>query len=209
MARTDAARCAVRRGVSAFIVEAGSPGITVGKPDRKMGQRGAHTADVDLRELSRTGRSPDRRARRAGLQDRDESARQGTPDDRCRVCRLGRIAHARRHDRVHQLERKQFGEPLVAVPVGPGDAGRQSGRAVCGTFDDRRRGATARRWSRTSRCTPRAASCSPRRWCGRVADRCVQAHGGAGYISDYAIERFYRDVRLFRIFEGHHADPAD
>ncbi len=38
--------------------------------------------------------------------------------------------------------------------------------------------------------------------CGRVADRCVQAHGGAGYIADYAIERFYRDVRLFRIYEG-------
>jgi acyl-CoA dehydrogenase len=37
---------------------------------------------------------------------------------------------------------------------------------------------------------------------GRVADRCVQIHGGAGYISDYAVERFYRDVRLFRIFEG-------
>jgi acyl-CoA dehydrogenase len=38
--------------------------------------------------------------------------------------------------------------------------------------------------------------------CGRVADRCVQIHGGAGYMSDYAIERFYRDVRLFRIYEG-------
>ena len=37
---------------------------------------------------------------------------------------------------------------------------------------------------------------------GRLADRCVQIHGGAGYISDYAVERFYRDVRLFRIFEG-------
>ncbi|MCB1808532.1 MAG: acyl-CoA dehydrogenase, partial [Candidatus Competibacteraceae bacterium] len=38
--------------------------------------------------------------------------------------------------------------------------------------------------------------------CGRVADRAVQIHGGAGYISDYGIERFYRDVRLFRIYEG-------
>ncbi|HVF63702.1 MAG TPA: acyl-CoA dehydrogenase family protein, partial [Casimicrobiaceae bacterium] len=38
--------------------------------------------------------------------------------------------------------------------------------------------------------------------CGRVADRAVQIHGGAGYIADYAIERFYRDVRLFRIYEG-------
>jgi len=38
--------------------------------------------------------------------------------------------------------------------------------------------------------------------CGRVADRCVQIHGGAGYISEYSIERFYRDVRLFRLYEG-------
>jgi acyl-CoA dehydrogenase len=37
---------------------------------------------------------------------------------------------------------------------------------------------------------------------GRVADRAVQIHGGAGYIADYGIERFYRDVRLFRIYEG-------
>jgi acyl-CoA dehydrogenase len=38
--------------------------------------------------------------------------------------------------------------------------------------------------------------------CGRVADRAVQIHGGAGYVADYAAERFYRDVRLFRIYEG-------
>jgi len=37
---------------------------------------------------------------------------------------------------------------------------------------------------------------------GRVADRAVQIHGGAGYVADYAVERFYRDVRLFRIYEG-------
>ena len=37
---------------------------------------------------------------------------------------------------------------------------------------------------------------------GRVADRAVQIFGGAGYIADYGIERFYRDVRLFRIYEG-------
>jgi acyl-CoA dehydrogenase len=38
--------------------------------------------------------------------------------------------------------------------------------------------------------------------CGRVADRAVQIHGGAGCIADYGIERFYRDVRLFRLYEG-------
>ncbi|HET6520094.1 MAG TPA: acyl-CoA dehydrogenase family protein, partial [Geminicoccaceae bacterium] len=37
---------------------------------------------------------------------------------------------------------------------------------------------------------------------GRVADRAVQIHGGAGYIAEYPVERFYRDVRLFRLYEG-------
>jgi acyl-CoA dehydrogenase len=38
--------------------------------------------------------------------------------------------------------------------------------------------------------------------CGRVADRCVQIHGGAGYLAEYAAERFFRDARLYRIYEG-------
>lgn len=37
---------------------------------------------------------------------------------------------------------------------------------------------------------------------GRVADRAAQIHGCAGYIAEYAVERFYRDVRLFRLYEG-------
>jgi acyl-CoA dehydrogenase len=38
--------------------------------------------------------------------------------------------------------------------------------------------------------------------CGRVADRAVQIFGGSGYVADPGIERFYRDVRLFRLYEG-------
>ena len=37
---------------------------------------------------------------------------------------------------------------------------------------------------------------------GRIADRAVQVHGGYGYMHGYAVERLYRDVRLFRIYEG-------
>ena len=37
---------------------------------------------------------------------------------------------------------------------------------------------------------------------GRIADRAVQIYGGAGYMAEYEVERFYRDVRLYRIYEG-------
>ena len=37
---------------------------------------------------------------------------------------------------------------------------------------------------------------------GRIADRAVQIHGGYGYMAEYAVERLYRDVRLFRLYEG-------
>ena len=52
--------------------------------------------------------------------------------------------------------------------------------------------------------TLRAAACKlfASEMVGRVADRAVQIHGGAGYIADYPVERFYRDVRLFRLYEG-------
>jgi acyl-CoA dehydrogenase len=36
----------------------------------------------------------------------------------------------------------------------------------------------------------------------RIADRCVQIHGGAGYMAEYEAERFYRDTRVYRIYEG-------
>jgi acyl-CoA dehydrogenase len=38
--------------------------------------------------------------------------------------------------------------------------------------------------------------------CGRVADRCVQIYGGAGYLAEYEAERFFRDARILRIYEG-------
>ena len=63
---------------------------------------------------------------------------------------------------------------------------------------------SARRHDAGERIATEASCCKyfASEMCGRVADRAVQIHGGAGYMADYGIERFYRDVRLFRIYEG-------
>jgi acyl-CoA dehydrogenase len=63
---------------------------------------------------------------------------------------------------------------------------------------------TARRRDAGAKVTIEASCCKmyASEMVGRVADRAVQIHGGAGYMTDYGVERFYRDVRLFRIYEG-------
>jgi acyl-CoA dehydrogenase len=49
---------------------------------------------------------------------------------------------------------------------------------------------------------PAACKCFASEMVGRVADRAVQVHGGSGYIRGVPVERFYRDARLFRLYEG-------
>jgi acyl-CoA dehydrogenase len=101
----------------------------------------------------------------------------------------------------YAMERKQFGQPiaefqLVQAMLADSRAEALAGRAMVVE--------TARKKDRGESVATDAACC--KLFCsemvGRVADRAVQIHGGAGYIQDYAVERFYRDVRLFRIYEG-------
>ena len=102
---------------------------------------------------------------------------------------------------AYTTERKQFGEPIAnfqLVQAMLADSQAELYAARCMVIDAARRRDAREDVSLHASCCKLFAS----EMCGRVADRCVQAHGGAGYISDYAIERFYRDVRLFRIFEG-------
>ena len=198
MARTDAAQKGAA-GVSAFIVDARSPGITVGKSDRKMGQRGAHTADVIFENC---------RVPAANLIGGREGMGFKTA---MKVLDKGRLtigaacvgSAARMLDDTisYTLERKQFGEALaqfqlVQAMLADSQAELYAARSMI--VDAARRRDDGQDVSIHASCCKLFAS----EMCGRVADRCVQAHGGAGYISDYAIERFYRDVRLFRIFEG-------
>ncbi len=198
MARTDPAQRGAG-GVSAFIVEADTPGITVGKPDKKMGQRGAHTADVIFENC----RVPVENLIGGREGQGFKTAMKVLDKGRLTIAAacVGSASRMLDDTITYTLERKQFGEALahfqlVQAMLADSQAELYAARTM--VIDAARRRDEGQDVSLHASCCKLFAS----EMCGRVADRCVQAHGGAGYISDYAIERFYRDVRLFRIFEG-------
>jgi len=198
MARTDPANKGAG-GVSAFIVDAKSPGISFGKYDRKMGQRGAHTCDVIFDNV---------RVPAANLIGGKEGQGFKTA---MKVLEKGRIhiaavavGVARRILRdalAYALERKQFGQPICEfqlVQAMLADSQAELFAAECMTLEAARRRDEGLNVATEASCAKMFAT----EMCGRVADRAVQILGGAGYMSEYGIERFYRDVRLFRLYEG-------
>jgi len=186
-------------GVSAFIVDAGTPGLSVGKADEKMGQRGAHTADVVFADC----RVP---------ADRLIGGREGQGfRTAMKVLEKGRIhlaalcvgtAERLLQDAVrYASERRQFGRPiaefqLIQAMIADSQAEIYAARSM--VMDAARRRDEGREVAMQASCCKLFAS----EMCGRVADRAVQILGGAGYLAEYGVERFYRDVRLFRIYEG-------
>ncbi|MNS68122.1 Acryloyl-CoA reductase (NADH) [compost metagenome] len=197
MARTAPERRA--NSISCFLVEAGTPGLIIGKPDKKMGQAGALTSDVVFDNC---------RVPASALLGGEEGNGFRTS---MRVLDKGRlhisalcvgIADRLLSDAVkYALERKQFGQPIAEfqlIQAMIADSQAELYAARCMVLD------AARMRDRGENTTMQAACCKlfSTEMVGRVADRAVQIHGGAGYMSEYAVERFYRDVRLFRIFEG-------
>ena len=198
MARTDPASKGAG-GISAFIVEADSPGLSLGKVDRKMGQRGAHTCDVVFDDC----RVPvvNLIGGREGIG--FKTAMKVLDKGRLHIAAVC-VAAAERmlaDALAYALERKQFGQAiaefqLVQAMLADSKAEIYAARSM--VVDAARRRDDGLDVGTEAACAKLFAS----EMCGRVADRAVQIHGGAGYVSDYAIERFYRDVRLFRIYEG-------
>ncbi|MBB4285188.1 acyl-CoA dehydrogenase family protein [Roseospira goensis] len=188
-------------GISAFLVEAGRPGLSIGPCDRKMGQRGAHTADVILDDV---------RVPAEAIIGGPEKAGQGFRTA-MKVLDRGRIhlaavcvgAARRLLDEAlgYAMERRQFGQPVAAfqlVQAMLADSQAELYAARCMTLDAARRHDAGARVSKEAACAKMFAS----EMVGRVADRAVQIHGGAGYMADTPVERLYRDARLFRIYEG-------
>jgi acyl-CoA dehydrogenase len=189
------------RGISTFLVPADAEGITVAARDHKMGQFGAWTADVYFDGV---------RVPAAALVGGEEGLNRGF------ATAMGCIAHGRVHisslcvgmaERLvdesveYARTRRQSGRPigsfqlvqgLIADSMTDYYAGRATVLEAARAFDagtDTKIGPS---------CTKYFAS----EMVWRVADRAVQIHGGAGYMRGVAVERFYRDARLFRIYEG-------
>jgi len=198
MARTDPSNKGAG-GVSAFIVDAHSPGISFGKNDRKMGQRGAHTCDVIFDNV----RVPVANLIGGKEGQGFKTAMKVLDKGRIHIAAVScGVAQRLLADSVaYAAERQQFGQAIgefQLVQAMLADSKTELYAAECMVLD------AARRRDSGLPVVTEAACCKlfATEMVGRVADRAVQIHGGAGYMAEYGIERFYRDVRLFRLYEG-------
>lgn len=197
MARTDPTKPGAK-GVSAFLVPRATPGLRIGRPERKMGQQGAHICDVVLDGaripadclLGREG---------AGF----GIAMQVLDRGRLHIASVcvGVAERLIEECLGYAQERQQFGQPIAnfqLIQAMLADSRTESYAARAMVLD------CARRRDAGQSVTWEAAACKlfASEMVGRVADRAVQIFGGAGYVADHGIERFYRDVRIFRIYEG-------
>ncbi|MFE4667563.1 acyl-CoA dehydrogenase family protein [Streptomyces sp. NPDC056716] len=189
------------RDISVFLVPRGTPGLTVGPRDAKMGQHGAWTAEVllDAVEVPDTALVGGAAGKGRGY-----------------LTAMACLAHGRLHiaalcvgmaerlldeTTAYALARTQSGRPIAEFQLVQGliadsqtelYAGRALVLAAAEAYDQ----------GHDTRLGPSCAKYFASEMVGRVADRAVQVHGGTGYMRGVAVERFYRDARLFRIYEG-------
>ncbi|MBN6056713.1 acyl-CoA dehydrogenase family protein [Nonomuraea sp. RK-328] len=186
-------------GISVFVVESGAQGLRVGPQDEKMGQRGAHTAEVFLDDVLVP-----------------ESALIGGVEGEGFAAAMRSLARGRLHiaaicvglaqrlveeSVAHAAASRQGGRPIaefqqVQAMLADSQTELMAGRAMvldaARAYDD----------GSDRRMAPSCAKLFCSEMVGRVADRAVQIHGGLGYMRSVPVERFYRDARLFRLYEG-------
>ncbi|MGA7816706.1 acyl-CoA dehydrogenase family protein [Caballeronia sp.] len=202
MARTDGDGA---NGISAFIVPSNLPGLSLGKPDKKMGQRGTKTCDVVLDNVRLPAASIIGGVPGKGFKTAMKVLDRGRLHVSALACGLAQ--RVLQESVAYAKERRQFGQrigdfQLVQAMLADSQAELYAGWSMvqdCALRYD------AKPVGQSDPDVSMRASCA-KMFCtemaGRVADRGVQVHGGAGYINEYKVERFYRDVRLLRLYEG-------
>lgn len=199
MARTSAENLPKNRHVSAFLMPLDLPGVSIGKPDKKMGQAGSQIADIVMEDVRVPVSALLGGEEGAGFQAAMRSLDNGRIG-------IGAVAtgYARRildSGLRYATERKAFGEPIAnfqLIQAMLADSKAEIYAAECMLRDVAARADRGETVSLEASCAKMFAS----EMCGRVADRVVQIYGGAGYLAEYEAERFYRDVRIYRIYEG-------
>lgn len=186
-------------GVSAFLIEAGTPGLTASAPTPKMGQEGAPIGEVHLHNCcvpasAIVGDVPGKGFR---------TVMKALNKQRVNLSALSIGPAIRLLDEAvaYTRERQQFGKPISEYQL------VQAMLAECKVEIEAARALvleTARKRDRGEDVTMDVSLCKyfSTEMCCRVADRVVQIFGGQGYVKGRGIERFYRDVRAARIYEG-------
>jgi acyl-CoA dehydrogenase len=200
MARTDPEDLTAR-GITAFLVERGTPGLSTGRPYDKMGQAGSPVSEVFLEDCRVPAEQIVGGAGHTGHGFR--TAMKVLNKQRIHLAALCTGPAIRMLDEAvaYTARRYQFGQAVAGFQL------VQALIADCQTEIHAARALilqTARARDVGEDVTMEASMCKyfASEMCGRVADRCVQMLGGTGFIRGHAIERFYRDVRLFRLYEG-------
>ena|SRR5215469_1559848 len=197
-ARTDPAARGTR-GISVFLVEAGRDGVRVGPKDRKMGQAGAWTAEILLDQVKVPAAALVGGQEGAGFGAAMRSLVRGRVHIAA-IC-VGMADRLLAESVAHAKSARQGGQPigefqLVQAMLAEIQTGAYAGRAMVAE--------AARNYDSGAdrRIGPSAAKLFCSEMVGRAADLAVQVHGGLGYMHGIAVERMYRDARLFRIYEG-------
>ena len=192
-------------GVSSFIVPADLPGIKLGKADKKMGQRGTKTCDVILENVRVPAANIIGGVPGQGFKTAMKVLDRGRLNISAVSC--GLASRILDEARTYARDRKQFGKAigefqLIQAMLADSQAELLAAWAlvqdVAKRFDAKAPHVSDPDVSMRVSCAKLFAT----EMVGRVADRGVQIHGGAGYINEYPVERFYRDARLLRLYEG-------
>jgi acyl-CoA dehydrogenase len=197
-ARTDP-QAPPGKGIGVFVVPAHTDGVAVAARDHKMGQAGAWTADVAFTGVRVPADALVGEAAQAGYATAMRSLAHGRLTI-AGVC-VGVSARLMDESVGYAKERSQGGHPigeyqLIQAMLADSQTEYLAARALVLDAAAQYDAGTDRRMA------PSAAKYFASEAVGRIADRAVQIHGGSGYIRGIAVERLYRDVRLFRIYEG-------